>query len=526
MDPDRSESISTSTRRRFLAGLLAVGGAVAVGSGPLDPARNSEPQAGPPLDPPRPESEARFRPEPAGAAASTATAGSEATSGATATATPSPFLDAVALDCDVCVVGGGAAGCAAAVSAARSGVRTVLLEESFVLGGNTTRGLVSFDLVTYGGDRPLVRGFFQEIIRDMESRGEAVYPSADTRFSVPYDPDDLRRTLLATALRAGVDVRLGTRAVRVTVEDRGIAAVWASEQGRALEVRATTYVDCTGDGHLGFLAGNGYWFGDDAHKQIQGQTLIFYAGPVDFERLAAFSQKNGSLVHRYQVVGLRDVIAGAVAGGLISGTPQHGVLINKTMREGVVSISGSETYRNHLEPGTAARIAAELEEQDYQIHQVLREQVPGFEESSITRLADRPYLREGRRLIGYQQLTGDQVLAGAKPPNSIARGWYPIDLHVAYKGGPVQLGHPRSGDWYGIPYGCLVARDLDNLLVAGRCISATHEALGSSRISPVSMSLGQAAGVAAAFASKGGKRPKDVNPGLVQSQVLDQGGLI
>ena len=291
-------------------------------------------------------------------------------------------------------------------------------------------------------------------------------------------------------------------------------------------MRARTYVDCTGDGHLGYMAGNAYSIGDATHGQIQGQTLIFYAGPVDFERLSAYVNETGWFVDRYQAIGIQAVMEEAVAQGRIGGTPQHGALINKTMKEGVVSISGSETYRNHLEPGMTATIAAELEEQDSQIHEVFREQIPGFETSSISRLADRPYLREGRRLTGHSELTADHVLAGLKPEDSIARGWYPIDLHTAYLGGPVRLGQLQPGDWYGIPYGCLVARDLDNLLMAGRCISATHEALGSSRISPVSMALGQAAGVAAALSSEKGKRPVDVKIGDVRSGVTDLGGLI
>ena len=202
------------------------------------------------------------------------------------------------------------------------------------------------------------------------------------------------------------------------------------------------------------------------------------------------------------------------------------VLINRTMKEGTVSISGSENYQNHLEAGVTGEITLDLELQDLQIHQMLRERVAGFEESSISRLAERPYLREGRRLIGYRELTAEEALAGVKPKDSIARGWYPIDLHVAYGGGTVHFGQVKPGDWYGIPYACLVARDLDNLLMAGRCISVTHEALGSTRISPVSMALGQAAGIAAALASKAGKRPADITAGSVQSQIVDQGGLI
>jgi hypothetical protein len=101
-----------------------------------------------------------------------------------------------------------------------------------------------------------------------------------------------------------------------------------------------------------------------------------------------------------------------------------------------------------------------------------------------------------------------------------------MDLHVRYTGQPVQWAAAPGGDWYGIPYRCLVARDLDNLLMAGRCISVTHEALGSTRISPVSMALGEAAGAAAALAAAKGVRPADLPASRIQSHLEGRGCLI
>lgn len=503
------------TRRGFLGALTLGGAAVLSGcSDPPEAVRRAGRRIERILDPLEPGVAAGMGPEPA----------SFVPPAPVPTAPAHP--DMLTVETDVCVIGGGAAGVAAAVAAARAGARTVLVEESHVLGGNTTRGLVNLDKVTWGGDSSHVAGLLREVLLDMEARGEAVYPSADTHFAVPYDADGLRRSLLAQALEAGVDVRLGTEMVQVAVDARRISAVWALEQGRLLELDAEVFVDCTGDGHLGYLAGNGYWLGDRTHGQTQGQTLIFYAAPVDFAVMADYAKGVGSQTNSYQVIGLRDFMKKAIADGSIGGTPQRGLLINRTTKPGVVSISGSETYREHLAPGAAALIASELEQQDVQIHAALRERVPGFADSGIVRLAERPYLREGRRLIGYKQLTAEEVLQGAKPDDSVARGWYPIDLHVAYAGGLVHQGQLSPGDWYGIPYACLVARDRDNLLMAGRCISVTHEALGSTRISPVSMALGHAAGVGAALAVTGAKRPGDVRAVDVRAMIVDQGGLV
>ena len=202
------------------------------------------------------------------------------------------------------------------------------------------------------------------------------------------------------------------------------------------------------------------------------------------------------------------------------------MLINRKMEPSTVSISWSQVYGDYLDPGALAGITAPLETQDYELIDGLKDVVPGFGHARIVRLADRPYLREGRRLAGLTQLTGDDVLSGRKTDDSIARGWYPIDLHVAYGAGKVHFGQPKPGDWYSIPYRCLVARDLDNLMMAGRCISATHEALGSARISPTSMAVGQAAGIAAATAVKTARQPRDVDVEAVRNEIKAQGGML
>ena len=510
-----NSALDAVTRRRFL-GLAAVAGAVTLAgcsnvTGSVKDAAKSV--SNPPM-----------KADPAILAA----AGPEPSSYAppATTSTPPSASDPLELHAQVCVVGGGAAGAAAATIAGRLGAQTILLEESYVLGGNVTRGLVNLDKVAWGGQEKMVGGYFRDLILEMEKTGHAIYPSEQTHWAVPFEVDAMRTLALELARRADVDVRLGAQAVWAERDGRLIRSVWAQERGRLLSVVADVFIDCTGDGNLGYLAGNGYWLGDRTQGAIQGQTLIFYAGPVDWDRLAAYAKEKGALTSNYQVIGLRDFMTKIVSEKRVVGTPQRGLLINRNMEASFVSISASEVYTNHLEPGTASAMLATLQQQDYQIHDALRAEIPGFEESHVVRLADRPYLREGRRLIGYKQLTAEQVLAGEKPADSIARGWYPIDLHVARGGGPIHLGALRGGDWYGIPYACLVARDVDNLLMAGRCISVTHEALGSTRISPVSMALGQAAGIAASIAASRPAAPADVPAGDIQREILHQGGVL
>jgi hypothetical protein len=247
--------------------------------------------------------------------------------------------------------------------------------------------------------------------------------------------------------------------------------------------------------------------------------------PVDFERLADYARAEGSQVEAYRVVGLRGFMRELRLAGEVEGSPQQGLLIDRNMWPNMVSVSGSETYGDHLRPGALSEIVAELERQNRQIHEALCAHIPGFEGSRIVRTADRPYLREGRRIMGQYQLSARDMQKAEKPPDSIARGYYPVDLHRDGEVGIVQSVYLSAGDWYGIPYRCIVAQDVDNLLLAGRCISVTHEALGSTRISPVSIALGQAAGIAAALCIGRGVRPVDLPPDEVRTELHKQGAL-
>jgi hypothetical protein len=297
------------------------------------------------------------------------------------------------------------------------------------------------------------------------------------------------------------------------------------EQTMLTRVTASVFIDCTGDGNLGYMAGSRYWLGSRDTGSIQGQTLIFCAAPVNLDRLWSYARNEGSQVENHRIVGLRHLMQELQDTGVVDTQAQGGMLIDRQMWPNTVSISASEYYGNHLEPGGLSRIVAALETQDHQVHQALQNRVPGLEDSRIIRLAERPYLREGRRLAGYFQLSAADIQKADKPDDSIARGYYPVDLHRRGDRGIVQTVYLDHGDWYGIPYRCIVCRDLDNLLMAGRCISVTHEALGSTRISPVSMALGQAAGIAAALCVRKGVHPADLPAAHVRTELHRQGAL-
>ena len=457
------------------------------------------------------------------------------TTASTVTQTPStntvvPVVDTrETLECDVCVVGGGAAGMAAATAAANAGARTVLVEESCVLGGNITRGLVNIDRVAPHGNSLMVKGYFLSLLTRMISDGRAIAPDAANLHAIIYDTDYLGHLALYLARKAGAQALLSASLTSASVADRRITSIEVMQAGQRTAIQSDVYIDCTGDGNLGFVAGCNFWQGDAAYHQIQGQTLMFHVGGVDFPALLEYEKtkeppSRTNLATDHQMVGLKEFMRRFRSKHPNLGRPQRGILMTRTHTPTVFCLSASEIYGNHLDgPEALASILASLREQDFAIHQTLRREVPAFRDSYIVRMAERPYLREGRRIQGLYQLTAGDVQRAAKFPDGVARGWYPIDLHTSYTGGAVQMRGPGYGAWYDIPYRCLVSRDLDNVLMAGRCISVTHEALGSTRVSALSMALGQAAGVAAAQAAGSRTLPADLPVAALRKELLTQG---
>src|ERR1035441_2134478 len=167
----------------------------------------------------------------------------------------------------------------------------------------------------------------------------------------------------------------------------------------------------------------------------------------------------------------------------------------------------------------------ESREQMRQVISFLRKRVPGFEDSYLAQSGVGIGVRETRRIIGDYQLNADDVLTGRSQDDVIAQGSYPIDIHSPTAGGTVLRRLP-PGAAYDIPLRCLLPRGLVNLLVAGRCISGTHEAHASYRVMPIAMATGHAAGVTAALASRQHTTPRLVGPELVQRELRRQGAVL
>jgi hypothetical protein len=450
-------------------------------------------------------------------------------------------MAAVGGECDVLVVGGGPSGLGAALGAAAAGAQVILAERYGFLGGNATAALV-MPLMSFHTDRgvvgnagpspadalmpadhgpgePVVGGVLGTLVKRLVAADGAMPASERTGFVVPFDPEILK--LVATDLldEARVFFLFHALASGVIGGPHVEGVVFETKSG-PIVIRAQVTVDCTGDGDVAALAGAPFEVGRDPDGRVQPMTLMFRMG--EFQR-AAFTAYSAAHPGQWRGVhGLWDLIRQAAEAGelelprediLFFGTPrEHEVSINSTRVTGALGISVWDLTRAEWEARRQMR----------QIVAFLRRYVPGFEDAYVVQSGVTIGVRETRRILGEYQLTAEDVLQARKWPDAVARGTYPIDIHSPTGKGTLLLRVP-PGEAYDIPLRCLVPQRVERLLVAGRCISGTHEAHSSYRVMAVAMATGQAAGVCAAIAARSGRWPREVPVDEVQEELIRQG---
>ena len=397
-------------------------------------------------------------------------------------------------DVDVLVAGGGSAGCAAAVTAARLGLHTILVEEMPFLGGMSTGGCVGTYCGFYykersGSLRALVGGLPAEIESTLRARGHAYgpIPFKETA-AVPYVPWGVK--LLLEELSRGerlLGVRLHTKLTHVVVEDRSIRGVAVHGRGGRSALRARVYIDATGDAELARLARVRTYKGD----AIQYPSMMFTMQNVAMqEALPALSKLPALIAEHFERERL----------------PRRGGNLIPTLRPGevLVAMSRIDLDGRPVDGSDDFEISyGEMEGrvQAARLADFLRRYMPGFSNAFVSDSAPRLGIRETRRAEGEYALSRDDVLGARKFEDGIGRAAWPIERHIA--GGETAWEFLEPGTWYTIPYRCLVARGVENLLVAGRCVSAEPDAFASVRVIGPCMLEGQAAAFAARLACKG-----------------------
>jgi len=444
--------------------------------------------------------------------------------------------------CHVLVVGGGPAGMGAAIGAAQAGTDTVLVERYGFLGGNATAALVMPWMSFYtqrgsvavvdntklmpqdhGPGEPVVGGALAVFLGRLYASHGAIPPSPDTGFTVPFDPEILKVTAQEILDEAGVKVLLHAFASTVLGEaGRPSGVVFETKSGPVV-IEADIIIDCTGDGDIAALAGCDYEVGREEDGLTQPMTLMFRM--VGFDH-AAFSEfVHGNPTQWRGVHGLWDLVSKATANGDLNLTRED-ILFFATTHPGEVALNCTRvTGVLGTNVFDLTRAEWESHRQAAQIASFLRKYVPGFENSYNCQSGTAIGVRETRRIVGDYRMTVEDVLGAAKFDDAVARGTYPVDIHSPTGRGTVLKKVP-SGEWYEVPMRALLPKGMEGLLVAGRCISGSHEAHSSYRVTPTCMATGQAAGVCAAIAAKGRVRTREVAAGAVQRELLRQGALL
>lgn len=441
----------------------------------------------------------------------------------------------VRLDVDVLVVGGGPAGIIAAQAAASDGLKVALIESRSFVGGNMTIGLPVLGFLGQKGNQ-IIKGLPQKFIDRLKAIDAASeHRPCPLHMSLTLvEPEAVKNVGLQVLEEAGVKVLLYVFASGVVMEGDELKGVIIESKSGREAILAKTIIDCTGDADIAYKAGVECEQGND-FGGTQPPTLMFCMAGVDTEKLrmsiaeeprtyltdfipAEYFGQN----HQFIVVGLRSVMAKAREAGY--NLPVERTILITGLREGEIWVNMSRINGvDGTNPESLTFGEMEGRRQIEEIQRYLKEFVPGFENARFTKMAPFLGIRETRRIVGKYVLTADDLLSCRRFDDAIAVASYPLDIHHP-EGGDCTL--KWCGDSYDIPYRSLVPAKVKNLLVAGRSISTTHEAMSAIRVMAPCMAMGEAAGRAAKIAVRKGIRPAEVDVNELRAELIAEGAYL
>lgn len=424
----------------------------------------------------------------------------------------------VAGNYDVVVCGGGPGGIMAALAAARGGAKTCLIERYGFLGGMATAGLVApISVFNYNGHR-IIDGLPWEFIERLTEIGGA--REEKPLGNITFSPEKYKLIAQRMLKEAGVDIFFhsyitGTRTTEEKDSKTKIEYVIIDNKNGAEAIGGKYFIDATGDSDLA-------WMAEVPMQPIKGElqpaSLIFMLSGVDTDALPMIRHSQQGV--NYHDLAIRDIFTKLREEGTEDVPMFGGPWYCGILADGIVLVNMTRHFADMTDNRVAGEIECLLREDAHKYTELLRKYIPAFKNAELIATAPMTGIRETRRILGAHTLTGEEYLEAMNFPDSVARGCHPVDIHSANSTNQRCQFMKDAGY---VPYRSLYAPSYPNLLVAGRNFSADEVASASIRVQASVMGLGQAAGTAAAMASKAGICVDKVNTEELRKRLIEIG---
>ncbi len=435
---------------------------------------------------------------------------------------------------DVVIVGGGISGVMAGVQAALENAKTLIIERFSSLGGMLTNGGVNPMMTFHAGEKQVVQGLPEELIKRLVKRGKSVGHVFDTTtytYTVtPFDPEGMKQELEMMALEAGCDILYNTMLLKTFVSEKKLTKIQVLNKSGITDIYSKVFIDATGDADLSYQAGVKTQLGRVSDNKMQPLTMNMRMANVDIDQLRNYIKTHLERFPKYNndpsiidkacklsFSGFEKEINQAIVDKRLSFLREC-VLLFETNNKNEINVNISRVKDiDATKEEEITKAIIEGRKQVREIEAFLKQDIPGFKDSYLLSSGPTIGVRSSRQIIGVHVLNENELLKQDRFYDVICHGGYPIDVHPPeghdkFVDWSKVKRHLNYGEYYSVPYRSIINNDVENIITVGRCISATFEAQGAIRVSPISAAIGEAGGAAASLMVKYNlERTTDVN---------------